>query len=124
MVWLRRLFVCALAVLVLLESGGAARAMSAIGQIDCCCGVHSSVRGCHCKDCPVKLRRAHTDLGAPQLSAARECAGGGDEAGVLAVIAVFPAPPSIVAPAPAGVLPTPILRTLYARFVSPTRPPP
>jgi len=124
MVWLRRIGVCTLALLVLVESGGVARALGAAALIDCCCGVHSSARGCHCKDCPVKLRRQRIQLGAAQLAEARECAGGSDDAGVLAVIAVVPAPPSVVAPAPRGLVPVPIVRVLQPRFVSPVRPPP
>jgi hypothetical protein len=120
----RRLLVCALAVLVLLESGGFARAFGGASMIDCCCGVHSSARGCHCKDCPVKLRKARTDLGAAQLGEDHECAGGNDDAGVLSVLAIFPTPPLVEAPAPRGTLPIAILRALHPRFVSPVRPPP
>jgi hypothetical protein len=124
MSWLRRLLVTALAVVILLETGGVARALGGSARIDCCCGVHSSARGCHCRECPVKLRKERVDLGAAQLGSARDCSGGADEPGVLAVVALLESVPTVTAPAVQSALVDPIVRAWRPRFVSPVRPPP
>jgi hypothetical protein len=120
---LRRILACALALLVLLETGGIARAMRAGGEIECCCGTHSAVRPCHCKDCPVVARRApHAEQCALH---SHECDGQSDDgAGVLSTVAF---PITSARPSPitftTRVTLTPAI-ALIDRLTDPQRPPP
>jgi hypothetical protein len=120
---LRRLLAVALALLVLLEAGGVARALAADGEIDCCCGEHSAVRTCHCHDCPVARRGQQVREG-DHLDSQR-CGGGAQDVGVLAVMAhALPAPPVLAGPR--LVSRTPVVRSLVraGRLVEAGRPPP
>lgn len=122
MLVMRRILACALALLVLVETGGVARAMRASGEIECCCGTHSAVRPCHCKDCPVVARR-HPQAVECALHE-HHCDGQSDDAGVLSTVA-FPITSSFALPftftfARAFTLTT----ALLDRVPDPQRPPP
>lgn len=120
---LRRSLATLLALLVLLEGAGVARALSVGGDLDCCCGVHSLLRRCSCKDCPVAMRGVRAVDG-DRLSARRECAGS-PEATVLAVSATAPPPPpSLAAPSPTATLAWPPSRPPAGLLLEAGRPPP
>jgi len=97
---LRRLLACLLTVLVLLETGGVARAIAG-ADIACCCGHHSAARKCGCKSCPIVKRRAPRELIGDQLDSARDCQGGSsDQALVLQVTALVVVAAPLLAPRP------------------------
>jgi hypothetical protein len=120
---LRRILACALALLVLVETGGLARAMRAGGEIECCCGTHSAVRPCHCKDCPVVARRApHAEQCAVH---SHDCDGQSDDgAGVLSTIALTTTQSPALAPTFTSRSTFTITSTLIDRLTDPQRPPP
>ena len=86
------MLVCLLVLVVVGETSGIARAIGPGETVHCCCGAHAAARPCPCPDCPVTLRRARPhNLGAAQLTAARDCSGGdAADPGVLAVRATAP----------------------------------
>jgi|SRR5581483_1239105 len=122
MLVMRRILACALALLVLVETGGAARAMRAGGEIECCCGTHSALRPCHCKDCPVIARRhPHAEQCALH---GEHCDGQTDDSGILSTIA-FPITFALTLPITTTSTPThTTTSTLISRLSDPQRPPP
>ncbi len=124
---LRRLFVCLLALVVIGETSGVARAFGPGATVHCCCGAHASARPCPCPECPVTLRRApRHDLGDARLTAPPDCDGAdAGDPGVLHVVAVAPAPlPAVAAPAPSPRLAFAAPSRLFGRAVDVGRPPP
>jgi hypothetical protein len=124
----RRVLVCLLVLVVLGETSGVARAIGPTETVHCCCGSHAAARPCPCPDCPVTLRRAAPhDIGNPQLTAARDCSGGGDagDPGVLAVRAIAPALFSaLAAPHPRRFAYVAVASPFRTRAVDIGRPPP
>ena len=123
----RRTFALLLVLVVVGETSGVARAYGPGATVHCCCGAHASARPCPCPDCPVTLRRApRHDIGAAQLSAARECDGAdAGDPGTLHVLAI--APPvrfAVATPAPTGALAFAAPSPLRGRAVDVGRPPP
>lgn len=124
---MRRVLVCLLAVIVLGETSGVARAYGPGATVHCCCGAHASARPCPCPDCPVTLRRApRHDIGAAQLAAAPDCDGSAlHDPGILHLVALAShAPFSVAAPAPHGALAFAAPSALCSRAVDIGRPPP
>jgi hypothetical protein len=138
---LRRALALLLAGLVLVEGGGAARAIAAAGEVRCCCGAHSFARPCRCRACPAARRRApstpahpaayaahgqHDDevpAAAPALAPDGAChvASDGD---ALVPLALFSPPPALaLALAIEDALPRPSSAALE-RDADPLRPPP
>jgi len=110
-----RLLAGLLALLVLVEGSGVARAQPG-ATIDCCCGRHGAHRACKCKGCPVsKARRSGYDH-------ARDCDGNADP-GVLAVVAVAAPAPSLLPPRAVARVSVPV-GSLSSRVVEAGRPPP
>jgi hypothetical protein len=114
---IRRLLAAVLALLVLVEGAGVARALGG-ESVECCCGRHDSHRACKCKACPVSKSRA-------QASTTRmdDHCDGHDDPGALAVVAeetIFPSLLPLAAVAPVSVTPQP----LASRLVEAGRPPP
>jgi hypothetical protein len=123
--FLRRLAACLLAVLVLAESSGAARALTDGATVHCCCGEHAAARKCRCSACPVALRGKARHADGDRLAAARECHGEPGDAGVLTVIALqLTAPFALAAPSPIGELSALEIDPLHGRLVDAGRPPP
>jgi len=128
-VLLRRLLACLLSLLVLIETGGIARALGH-ASVSCCCGEHARARPCQCKACPVARSQSRAALAAraaigDRLSASRACTGGDDEAGVLVPLAIAPANVlAVAAPAPAGRLFARPSRPFAERVLEAGRPPP
>jgi hypothetical protein len=110
-----RLLAAVMSLLLLVEGAGVARALSG-ESIECCCGRHDAHRACKCPSCPIGKKRDATSR------FARDC-DGQDDPGVLAVVAVTPPSPSLVAPAAVEVV-APALRALSDRTVEAGRPPP
>jgi hypothetical protein len=117
-----RFIALCVALLVIGESAGIARAFDAGSRVDCCCGSHAIARACKCLHCPTRLRHAHTHEAA-RLTAPDSCQPTLYD-GLLAVTAVTIDPP------------TPAASTSYVRLVrvdeaappgvalDPVRPPP
>lgn len=89
-----------LAVLVLVESGGAARAFSG-ALIHCCCGDHSAARPCDCNACPLKHRAVHEREG-DHVEHGTPCDGGGREQMLILVVTAL-TPPAIALAVPRAV---------------------
>jgi len=130
---LRRALAVLLAALVLVEAGGAARAIAAAGDVRCCCGAHSFARPCRCRSCPAARRRAtvddahaehaHEQAAAPLLAPDGHCQLGSD-ADALVPLVLFPAPPLLAPVATVEVAhPTPPFSP-PDRHPDPLRPPP
>src|SRR5687767_5725650 len=77
---IRRVCALLLALLVLVEGAGVARALSSVEAIECCCGKHDAHRACKCKACPILKKRAHAAT--TRLEVGRDCHGQEDP-GVL-----------------------------------------
>lgn len=121
---LRRLVAGLLVLLVVGETSGIARAFGPGATIHCCCGDHSVARPCPCPDCPVLLRRAHSHQDA-RVVAARDCTGSSvDDPGVLQVVAVALALPSLPSLAPAVAVRWTAPRAPSDRLPDSARPPP
>lgn len=123
---LRRVLVCLLALVVLGETSGVARAFGPGAIVHCCCGAHSTARPCPCPDCPVTLRRERPrDAGPSQLAAAHGCDGAdASDPGVLHVVAVAPdLPAAVAAPSPTSTLRWPSPALLQTRSLDTNRPP-
>jgi hypothetical protein len=103
----RRALAVLLAALVLVEAGGAARAIAAAGDVRCCCGAHSFARPCRCRACPAARGRTehHHDEtpAAPVLAPDGAChlAPDGDALVPLALFAPLPSLAAVaVTPSP------------------------
>jgi hypothetical protein len=124
----RRVLACLLALLVLGEVSGVARAFGPGATVHCCCGGHASARPCPCPDCPAAVVRAPRAHGAPAQARldGRNCDGSSttDDPGVLRVLAALPAL-SELSPAPVrGVVDFVPPVALSDRSPDPSRPPP
>ena len=111
----------AVALLVLVEGAGAARALGGAESIECCCGRHDAHRACKCKACPVSKKRArgvHT-----RVDAGDGC-DGHDEPGALTVLALPLAPPALPSLWATVERPWARARTLTGRGNDVGRPPP
>lgn len=85
----RALFACLLALVLLGESSGLARAFGPGTSVRCCCGEHQVARPCHCPSCPA-TRSERTSLQPEEqhLCAGRDCNGDSlNDPGVLRVLA-------------------------------------
>ncbi len=123
----RRVLVLVLALVVVGETSGVARAFGPGATVHCCCGAHASARPCPCPDCPVTLRRApRHDLGDARLTAAPDCDGAdAGDPGVLHVVAIAPAAPAAIGtPSPSRALAFAAPSSLCSRAVDVGRPPP
>jgi hypothetical protein len=123
---LRRLFACALVLLVLGEASGVARAFGPGSTVRCCCGPHAAARPCPCPDCPVTRLRKPRHADEARLTADHNCAGTTvDDPGILQVLAVV-APPlaPLAAPQPRGTIASSTPQPLRTRAVDIGRPPP
>lgn len=92
MVLARRCLALAVALLVLVEGAGVARALGGAESIECCCGRHDAHRACKCKACPVSKKRAR---GVNTRVDAGDGCDGHDEAGALTVLALPLVPPAL-----------------------------
>lgn len=123
----RRLLACLLALVVLGESSGVARAFGPGSTVDCCCGEHAAARPCHCATCPVtKLRTRSTDPADGHVCPPRDCDGhtAGDP-GVLRVLATpTPALPALAAPLAFARVVFAAPLPLRSRILDAGRPPP
>jgi hypothetical protein len=123
----RRILACLLALIVLGELSGVARAFGPGATVHCCCGAHASARPCPCPDCPAGVGRAgrrHRPATPPVLDG-RNCDGShADDAGVLQVLAALPALPMLAALPVRRRDDLPIPLALHGRAPDPTRPPP
>jgi len=123
---LRSLLACALALLLVGEASGVARAFGRGASVACCCGAHFAARPCPCPDCPSSTQRALTRApSGARVDAGHACDGAGsDPAGVLQVLATLPAAPALAA-APAA-RPSVLVRRAEprGRIVELDRPPP
>ncbi|MCU1278854.1 MAG: hypothetical protein JWM53_2400 [bacterium] len=121
------MLVLLLALVVVGESSGVARAFGPGSTVHCCCGTHSAARPCPCPDCPVTLHRATPhDVGDARLAAGRDCNGSSaDEVGVLGMLAVAPhAIFAALAPDAIGAAHVAAPSPLHGRAVDVGRPPP
>jgi hypothetical protein len=119
---IRRLLSAVLALLVLVEGAGVARALAASGEgVECCCGVHDAHRACKCKACPVSKLRAHAAT--TRLDQPRDC-DGQDEPGALAVVALPLASFPSLLPVLQVSLVSAAVPLLAGRLVEAGRPPP
>jgi hypothetical protein len=127
MVAARRAFACVLALVLLGEVSGVARAFGPGASVRCCCGAHASARPCPCPDCPAGRVRSAKGA-APRhscLGAGRHCDGSSaDDPGVLLMLAALPAPPALAAAAGAGRLDFAAPLPPRGRGLDPRRPPP
>lgn len=124
---MRRLFACVLALVVVGEASGVARAMGRGARVRCCCGSHASARPCRCPSCPTTRVRARSfDPTDGHLCAARDCDGdGAADPGVLRVLATpAAAPPAPAAPCPPRRLALAAPLPLRGRLLDAARPPP
>jgi hypothetical protein len=118
----RGAFAIFIALLLVIESAGVARALGEGSMVECCCGSHSIARACKCSHCPIRLRhdghREHARIDAPSPCVAHA------HDGLLVVTATLPSSPALATPSclPASapdVAPVPRSVTL-----DPARPPP
>lgn len=121
----RALFALLLAMLVIVESAGVARAIGFRTMVSCCCGRHHVARPCHCLRCPSKLRaQPPAEHGAEAavhpLSA---CVPHGED-GVLTVLATEAELPVLAAPVDVSILTGLPLLALCSIDTAPSRPPP
>jgi hypothetical protein len=123
----RRAVACVLALLVLGEVSGVARAYGPGSSVHCCCGEHAAARPCPCAAC-LSRRVRSADGAAPAhscLGAGRDCHGvSADDPGVLLVLAALSSPPALAVRADGGRLELSVPRRLRGRAVDLRRPPP
>jgi hypothetical protein len=117
----RRLTALAVALLVLVEGAGVARALGGAESIQCCCGRHDAHRACKCKACPVSKKRARGVN--TRVDAADGC-DGHDEPGALVVLALPLAPPGLPSLLRSIDRPFARARRLFGRATDVGRPPP
>ena len=123
---MRAAFSLLLALLLLLEAAGVARAVGVGSMVHCCCGPHSVARTCACLRCPVKLRRAQAsdhDHHEASLAPPGSCVPT-VEADVLVVLATVPVPPSLADRTPAVMDDFIAIPPLAGLAADPSRPPP
>jgi hypothetical protein len=123
----RRLLACLLALLIVGEVSGVARAYGPGSSVHCCCGAHLSARPCPCGACPSKRVRS-AEGAAPAhscLGVGRDCNGASlDDPGVLVMLAALPSPPSLAARTDGGRLDFAAPARPTERALEPRRPPP
>jgi hypothetical protein len=123
----RRAVACVLALLVLGEVSGVARAYGPGSSVHCCCGEHASARPCPCAACPSRRVRSAGGVAPVQscLGAGRDCHGASaDDPGVLLMLAALSSPPALAASVDGGRLELPAPRRLVGRALDLRRPPP
>ena len=111
-----------LALLLVAESAGVARAYDACSITHCCCGSHSVARVCKCEHCPARRgKQISSEQG--HLDAPSDCvAHAQNDALVVTATLVSHAPRLIVAPL--ALLDAPRLLAPPSLVLDPARPPP
>ena len=123
----RRVLVCALALLIVGEVSGVARAYGPGSSVHCCCGAHLSARPCPCAACPSRRVRSADKTGPTHscLGVGRDCSGTSlDDPGVLVMLAALPSPPSLAVGDQVGRLVLAAPPRPGERALDPRRPPP
>lgn len=121
---LRRGCALVLMLLVVIETGGLARAFAADASVHCCCGEHSAARRCDCKSCPVSLRGHRAAATGDRLTGGGPCRHATVDGAVLIMLALeAPALPVLASDPPARA-PCPLPAALVSAIMSADRPPP
>lgn len=114
-----------LASVMLLQSVGAARAMS-MDSVHCCCGTHSVARVCACLHCPIALKRQAQRAHVPDeetMVPVGACHPSVED-GALVVLATLPTPPSLAVTLNRGRAALVTEQLLLGRDLTTPRPPP